>query len=96
MASGAAGFGEALPLNNAEGGYKVSDTLGRGTNDTNNSPGIPSCLQSEDIWEASIYHGILHFLARSTKAGRFTQLPIVPINNNFEPGVFIAVVALEN
>ena len=108
MESGEAGFGEALPLNNAQGWYNVSATLGCGTNVTANSSEILLCLQSKDIGElldaigsnsfgpsADNITGFPDYPALS-KAGKFAQLPIVTGNNDFEAGIYIAVDALDN
>jgi cholinesterase len=110
MESGAAGFGEALPSDNAEGWYNVSATLGCGTNATANSSEIFSCLQSKDVWElldamesssftfnpsVDNITGFADYPALS-KAGKFAQLPIVTGNNDFEAGIYIEVCALIN
>ena len=110
MESGAAGFGEALPSDNAEGWYNVSATLGCGTNATANSSEILSCLQSKDVWElldamesssftfnpsVDNITGFADYPALS-KAGTFAQLPIVTGNNDFEAGIYIEVYALIN
>lgn len=110
MESGAAGFGEALPSDNAEGWYNVSATLGCGTNTTANSSEILSCLQSKEVWElldamdsssftfnpsVDNITGFADYPALS-REGKFAQLPIVTGNNNFEAGIYIEVYALIN
>ncbi|KAH8667920.1 Alpha/Beta hydrolase protein [Tricladium varicosporioides] len=108
MESGAAGFGEALPPNNAKGWYDVSANLGCGTTVTTTNSEILSCLQNKDIGEllgaigsssfgpsADNITGFPDYPALS-KAGKFAQLPIVTGSNDFEAGTYIAVYALIN
>ena len=106
MESGAAGFGESLPLDNAQGWYNVSATLGCGTNVTKNSSEIVSCLQSKDATELLDAIGSNSFgpsvdnitgfpdYPALSKAGKFAQLPIITGNNDFEAGIYIPVYAL--
>jgi cholinesterase len=108
MESGAAGFGEALPLNNADGWYKVSDALGCGSKVTTESSAILSCLQSKGIEELLNAMGSYTFgpsvdnitgfadYPALSKAGSFAQLPILTGNNDFEAGLYIPVLALLN
>ena len=108
MQSGAAGFGGPLPLNNADGWYSVSATLGCGTPADTSDSRILSCLQSQNIrslisaigsntFGPSVDHitGFPDYPALS-KSGKFAQLPILTGNNDFEAGVFIPVYALIN
>ncbi|TAQ88146.1 hypothetical protein B7494_g3552 [Chlorociboria aeruginascens] len=108
MESGAAGFGEPLPLDNGEGWYSASASLGCGTNITSDSSAILSCLQSKNVWEVlgamgsfifgpSVDNitGFSDYPARS-ETGQFAQLPIVTGNNDFEAGIYILVDALNN
>lgn len=107
MESGAAGFGEGLPLNNAKGWNDVSAALGCGTNTTTNSSETVSCLQSKDVWQllsatsftfnptVDDITGFADYPALS-KAGKFAQLPIITGNNDFEAGIYIPVSALYN
>lgn len=107
MESGAAGFGKALPSNNAKAWYKVSDTLGCGTNVTTSSSEILSCLQKKDVKDlfAAIpsdggfgpsVDGITGFTdyPALSKAGKFAQLPLLTGNNDFEAGAYIPLYAL--
>lgn len=107
MESGAAGFGKPLPSNNAESWYKVSDTLGCGTNVTSSSSEILSCLQKKDVKDlyAAVgsnsfgpsvdgITGFANYPALS-KAGKFAQLPLLTGNNDFEAGAYIPIYALQ-
>jgi cholinesterase len=106
MESGAAGFGKALPSNNAQAWYSVSDTLGCGTNVTSSYHDILSCLQTKDFKElfAAIgsnsfgpsVDGITGFAdyPALSKAGKFAQLPVLTGNNDFETGAYIPLFAL--
>ncbi|KAG9232100.1 putative carboxylesterase [Amylocarpus encephaloides] len=106
MESGAAGFGEELPANNAVGWYDVAATLGCGTNTMASNSEILSCLQGQDIdalmaamgsnsFNPSVDNitGFADYTALS-KAGKFAQLPILTGNNDFEAGIYIPVLAL--
>ncbi|KFZ08291.1 hypothetical protein V502_09444 [Pseudogymnoascus sp. VKM F-4520 (FW-2644)] len=106
MESGAAGFGKALPSNNAEAWYSVSNTLGCGTNITTSYHDILKCLQKKDVKElfAAIgsnsfnpsVDGITGFAdyPALSKAGKFAQLPVLTGNNDFETGAYIPLFAL--
>lgn len=108
MESGAAGFGEALPADNGEGWYSVSGTVGCGTNTTNTSAEVFSCMQTKDVWDVLNAMGDYTFNPTAdnitgfpdypalSRAGKFAQLPIVTGNNNFEAGIYILVYALDN
>lgn len=106
MESGAAGFGEALPSNNAEAWYNVTGTLGCGTNITTSYGDILKCLQKKDVkelfaaigtnsFEPSV-DGITGFAdyPALSKAGKFAQLPVLTGNNDFEAGSYIPLYAL--
>jgi cholinesterase len=108
MDSGAAGFGEALPSNNAQDWYNVSAALGCGIDVTANSSEILSCLQSKDIgallgavgsktFGPSIDNitGFPDYPTLSAE-GKFAQLPVLTGNNDFETGIYIPVAALNN
>ncbi|KAH8654949.1 Alpha/Beta hydrolase protein [Tricladium varicosporioides] len=108
MESGAAGFGEALPPNNAAEWYNVSATLGCGARGSQESSKILSCLQSKPIGELMAAIGSNTFNPSAdnitgfpdypalSKAGKFAKLPVLTGNNDFEAGIYILLNALYN
>lgn len=106
MESGAAGFGRALPANNADAWYNVSATVGCGTKATASHSEILECLQDTDVNElyraigknsfGPTADGITCFAdyPSLSKEGKFAKLPLLIGNNDFESGAYIPIYAL--
>lgn len=104
MESGAAGFGEGLPADNAEGWNSVASKLNCSSNSTAQ---ILPCLQKKPVNDLLAAIGSSSFgpsidnitgfsdYPALSKAGKFAQLPILTGNNDFEAGAYIPVYALQ-
>lgn len=107
MESGAAGFGRALPPNNADAWYNVSNAVGCShTGSSANTTTTLECLQSKDVKDLYAAIGQNSFgpsidgitgladYPGLSKAGKFAKLPLLIGNNDFETGAYIPISAL--